>query len=100
MIDVKRVAGLVRQICSLGFELADALESEQPKQRRAHGQAAVEEHPKGSGRHRVRERINGRLKTIASGLSSREAIVIADAYARTDRERARAFVRSLRRSLQ
>lgn len=42
--------------------------------------ANVEEHPKGSGRFRVRARINGKLKTIVGGLPEAEAEAAADAY--------------------
>jgi integrase len=49
--------------------------------RRGPGQANFEEHPKGSGSYRVRARIEGKLKTIASKLSAAEAEEIANAYA-------------------
>lgn len=42
--------------------------------------AFVEEHPKGSGKHRVRTRIDGKVKTLASGLPLAEAQETADAY--------------------
>lgn len=48
--------------------------------RRKTGQASVEEHPKGSGRYRVRARIAGKLKTIGSKLTKEQAAEIADAY--------------------
>lgn len=40
----------------------------------------VEEHPKGSGRWRVRTRVEGKLLTIASGLTKARAEAAADAY--------------------
>lgn len=49
--------------------------------RRAPGQANVEEHPKGSGRYRVRARISGRLRTVLSGVPEAEAEEAANAYA-------------------
>jgi integrase len=49
--------------------------------RRAPGHASVEEHPKGSGKYRVRARIDGKLKTVATGLPIAEAKEVADAYA-------------------
>lgn len=42
--------------------------------------ANVEEHPKGSGKHRVRARVSGKLKTLISGVSFAEAETVADAY--------------------
>lgn len=42
--------------------------------------ASVEEHPKGSGRYRVRARIGGKLKTLASNLTSAQAEEAANAY--------------------
>jgi integrase len=48
--------------------------------RRAPGQANIEEHPKGSGRYRVRVRTGGKLKTIASGLTYAQAVTTASAY--------------------
>lgn len=48
--------------------------------RRRHGQANIEEHPKGSGRYRVRVRISGTLKTIGSKLGASEAEEIAAGY--------------------
>jgi len=42
--------------------------------------ANFEEHPKGSGRYRVRARIGGKLKTVASGLPEAEAEGVANAY--------------------
>jgi len=48
--------------------------------RRADGEANIEEHPKGSGRYRVRARINGTLKTVGSGLSAAEASELAAGY--------------------
>lgn len=48
--------------------------------RRADGQANIEEHPKGSGRYRVRARVNGVLKTVGSGLSMAEATELASGY--------------------
>jgi integrase len=55
--------------------------------RRAPGHANVEEHPKGSGLWRVRARIEGRLKQVASKLSEAEANEMANTYAvvRNDR---------------
>jgi integrase len=49
--------------------------------RRRSGHATVEEHPKGSGRYRVRARVGGKLTTIASGLPESEAADVADAFA-------------------
>lgn len=49
--------------------------------RRGPGQASVEEHPKGSGRYRVRARIKGKLSTIATKLPEAEAKELADTYA-------------------
>jgi integrase len=49
--------------------------------RRPPGHASVEEHPKGSGRYRVRATVDGKLKTIASGLTEAVAKETADAYA-------------------
>jgi len=43
--------------------------------------ASVEEHPKGSGRFRVRVRAGGATQTLASGVSRPRAEEIADAYA-------------------
>lgn len=40
----------------------------------------VEEHPKGSGRHRVRARVDGKMKTLLSGVTDAEANEAADAY--------------------
>lgn len=48
--------------------------------RRKPGQASVEEHPKGSGRHRIRVRKAGKISTLASGLPREEALELADAY--------------------
>lgn len=48
--------------------------------RRAPGQASIEEHPRGSGRYRVRARIEGRLRTVASGITLAEAEEAAAAY--------------------
>lgn len=48
--------------------------------RRAPGQANIEEHPKGSGRYRVRVRTGKKLKTIGSGLTLAEAEEVAAAY--------------------
>lgn len=42
--------------------------------------ANVEEHPKGSGRYRVRARVNGKLKTILPPTTFAEAQEMADAY--------------------
>lgn len=50
-------------------------------ERRRSGHATVEEHPKGSGRYRVRARMGGKLVTVASGLSEPEAADVADAHA-------------------
>src|ERR1041384_3528017 len=44
------------------------------------GSAWVEEHPKGSGRFRVRARIEGKGKTVASGLPRAQANEARDAY--------------------
>lgn len=52
------------------------------------GQANVEEHPKGTGKYRVRARVEGKLITVASGLSRPEADETADAYAIVRNERA------------
>jgi integrase len=49
--------------------------------RRAPGHANVEEHPKGSGLYRVRARVDGKLKTLASKLREAEADEMANAYA-------------------
>jgi integrase len=49
--------------------------------KRAPGQASVEEHPKGSGRYRVRARIKGKLRTVLSGVPEAEAEEAANAYA-------------------
>ncbi len=49
--------------------------------RRSPGHASVEEHPKGSGKYRVRARVEGKLKPVATGLSEAEAKEVADAYA-------------------
>jgi integrase len=49
--------------------------------RRAPGHATVEEHPKGSGKWRVRARIKGKLKTIATGLPEPDAQETANAFA-------------------
>jgi integrase len=49
--------------------------------RRAPGHANVEEHPKGSGLYRVRARVEGKLKTLASKLSKAAADEAASAYA-------------------
>ncbi len=49
--------------------------------RRSNGQASVEEHPKGSGRWRVRAKVGGTLRTVASQLSEAEAIEVANGYA-------------------
>lgn len=51
-----------------------------PMTRRAPGHASIEEHPKGSGRFRVRPRIDGKLKVVASGLPRAEAEEVAAAY--------------------
>jgi integrase len=48
--------------------------------KRQSGQANVEEHPKGSGRFRVRARVDGKLKTVASGLPETEANGVAAGY--------------------
>lgn len=48
--------------------------------RRAPGQANIEEHPKGADRYRVRVRVGGKLKTIASGLTYAQATTTASAY--------------------
>jgi integrase len=56
--------------------------------KRKHGQASVEEHPKGSGRFRVRARVGGSLRTLASGMSRPEAEEAAAAYTVTRNEAA------------
>jgi integrase len=48
---------------------------------RGHGQGTVEEHPKGSGRFRVRGRLGNRIRTIASGLTRASAEEHRAAYA-------------------
>lgn len=50
--------------------------------KRAPGTANVEEHPKGSGKWRVRARVEGKLRTVSpsGGVSEAEAVEIADAY--------------------
>lgn len=48
--------------------------------RRQPGQCSIEEHPKGSGRWRVRARRSGRLVVVGSGLSRPEAEETAAAY--------------------
>lgn len=48
--------------------------------RRKAGQASIEEHPKGSGRFRVRARVGGKLKTLATGVTEPEAKEIGSAY--------------------
>ena len=45
------------------------------------GSAYIEEHPKGSGKHRVRARAEGKLITIAKGLARSDAEQTRDAYA-------------------
>lgn len=47
--------------------------------KRPAGYATYEEHPKGSGKWRVRQRIEGKLKTLASGLTEVGANEMADA---------------------
>lgn len=42
--------------------------------------ATFEEHPKGSGKWRVRARVGGKLRTIASKLTEGDAREVADAY--------------------
>lgn len=49
--------------------------------KRPAGHASIEEHPKGSGRYRVRPRINGKLTTIGSDLSEADALALAAAHA-------------------
>lgn len=49
--------------------------------KRRPGHASVEEHPKGSGRYRVRASINGKKKVLANGLNKTEATELADAQA-------------------
>ena len=56
--------------------------------KRKHGQASVEEHPKGSERYRVRARVGGKLRTLASGVSRAEAEEAAAAYTTTRNEAA------------
>lgn len=48
--------------------------------RRQPGQGSIEEHPKGTGRWRVRARVRGRLVVVASGLSREQAEETAAAY--------------------
>lgn len=48
--------------------------------RRAPGHASVEEHPKGSGKWRVRARVHGKLVSIATGLPKPAAEESAEAY--------------------
>lgn len=48
--------------------------------RRQPGQCSIEEHPKGSGRFRVRARIAGKLVVVGSGLPKPEAEETAAAY--------------------
>ena len=48
--------------------------------KRKAGQANVEEHPKGSGRYRVRARADGKLKLVVSGVSRAEAEEAAAAF--------------------
>jgi hypothetical protein len=50
--------------------------------------ANVEEHPKGSGRYRVRARIGAKLESIAKGLSKPEAEAVAASYGRIREEKA------------
>jgi integrase len=50
--------------------------------KRQHGQGSVEEHPKGSGKFRVRARIDGEMVTIVSGLTRAAAEEHRAAYAR------------------
>jgi integrase len=50
--------------------------------RRPPGYANIEEHPKGSGLYRVRPRIDGKLRTVLSGVREAEALEAAAAYAR------------------
>lgn len=50
--------------------------------RRPPGYANIEEHPKGSGLYRVRPRIDGKLRTVLSGVPEAEALEAAAAYAR------------------
>lgn len=49
--------------------------------KRPSGHASVEEHPKGSGRYRVRASINGKKKVLANGLTQADARELADAQA-------------------
>lgn len=49
--------------------------------KRAPGHANVEEHPKGSGRFRVRARVDGKLRTVFPSGTEAEAIEAANAYA-------------------
>lgn len=49
--------------------------------KRKHRHASVEEHPKGSGKWRVRARIGGKLAKVASGLTKANAEAVADTYA-------------------
>lgn len=55
--------------------------------KRLSGQASVEEHPKGSGKFRVRGRINGKLKTVQSGLTEEAANGVAAGYTVVRNER-------------
>jgi integrase len=46
------------------------------------GSTIIEEHPKGSGKHRVRARKDGKMVTVASGLAIGDAKETAAAYAK------------------
>jgi len=50
------------------------------------GAAYVEEHPRGSGKFRVKARVDGKLATIASGLTEADAIETKRAHAQLRRE--------------
>lgn len=47
---------------------------------KAAGSAWLEEHPKGSGKFRVRARIGGKVTTVAKGLPKAQAVEARDAY--------------------
>jgi integrase len=49
--------------------------------------ASVEEHPKGSGRYRVRARVGGKLRSLGAGLPEAEARELARAYEQVRYER-------------
>lgn len=53
--------------------------------KRSPGHASVEEHPKGSGKFRVRQRVGKSLKTLGSGLTQAAANELADAVGQVRR---------------